>query len=212
VRREARLRGLPAPDSLELRFPEGYVCLVSDDGTPLANALALTLTAHGWPTILWQPVPSEAQIQRQLANITETHGPVAAFIHLNPSGTNDYFSARDEALLKHTFLMAKHLKPSLTAAAHHSFAAFVTVTRLDGMLGLTGQDSPVAGGLFGLTKTLALEWRSAGPRGIFCRAVDIAPEMSTDQAICVILGELHDPNRRLVEVGWSERGRVTLDA
>ncbi len=210
TRREVRLRGLPAPDSLELALPQGRICLVAGDSIPLTSALTEALTARSWRVALWQSVPNEVQMQQQLADITETHGPVAAFIHLNPPNTDGYFSARDEALLKQTFLMAKHLKVPLTEAAQQGYAAFMTVARLDGALALTGGGSSIAGGLFGLTKTLALEWHTAQPRGVFCRAVDIAPDFEINQTVQAILAELHDPNRRLVEVGWSKRGRVTL--
>ena len=151
-------------------------------------------------------------MQQQLADIAAQHGPVAAYIHINPPGTGDYFSARDQALLKHTFLMAKHLQAPLTQAARQGYAAFITVTRLDGMLGLADGGSPVAGGLFGLTKTLALEWGAGGPQSVFCRAVDLAPDLDTPHAIQHILAELHDPNRHPVEVGWNAQGRVTLVA
>ena len=203
------MHALPAPDFLELTFPPDHCCLIS--GTePLSQALAEALTAHGWNVALWQPTSNEAEIQQQLATLTAAHGPVAAFIHLHPPSPGTYFSAADETSLKQSFLLAKHLQAALTAAARQGYAAFVTVTRLDGALGLTGHGSPVAGGLFGLTKTLALEWRTAGPHGVFCRAVDIAPAFNPQLTIQTIIAELHDPHRRLVEVGWSNRGRVTL--
>lgn len=203
------MRALPAPDSLELTLPDGHCCLVSGNG-PLSIALIDALTSCGWRVAQWQPVSDEAQMQEQLATVTGTFGPVAAFIHLNPPGIDTYFSTDDEALLKQTFLMAKHLKPSLTEAAQCGYSAFVTVARLDGALGATGNGSSVAGGLFGLTKTLALEWAAAGSQGVFCRAIDISPDFDEAKAVQAILSELYDPNRRLVEVGWGEGGRVTL--
>lgn len=201
---------LPAPDALDWALPEGHVCLLCDDGTSLAATLAHALTAHGWRVALWAPTDSAEQIPALLAAVTAAHGPIAAYIHLNPPDAGECFSARDEALLKHAFLMAKHLKAPLFEAAGRGDAAFMTITRMDGVLGLTGSGSAVAGGLFGLTKTLALEWREAGAHGVFCRAVDLAPTLDVDRAVALLLAELHDPNRQLVEVGWSESGRVTL--
>ncbi len=168
----------------------------------MGTALAEGLTARGWPVVCRPPLTDPAQ----LASIGETPGMVAVFIHLNPPGTEALFTADDEARLKHVFLLAGRLKAMLTAAAQHSWAAFMTVTHLDGMLGLTG-GSPLAGGFFGLTKTLALEWPA-----VHCRAVDLSPTLPIDRAVNCILAELHDPNRRLVEVGWSASGRVTLVA
>lgn len=196
------MRGLPAPDFLEVAPPEGHICLIGDDGTPLVAAVAETLTARGWRVVAWSPASDPAQI----ASILETHGPVAVFIHLNPPGDGALFSAADEARLKQVFLLAGRLKMTLTESAQRGWAAWLTVTRLDGALGLTGGGSPVAGGFFGLTKTLALEWPD-----VHCRAVDLAPELSVERAVACILAELHDPNRRLVEVGWSAAGRVTIE-
>ncbi|MBN2002558.1 MAG: hypothetical protein JXA21_04310 [Anaerolineae bacterium] len=201
---------LPAPDALDRALPEGHVCLLCGDDTPLTLVLTQALTSRGWRVVLWSPPESPEQIPLALASVAENHGPIAAYIHINPPDTGDCFSARDEALLKHTFLMAKYLKVSLFEAAQHGAAVFVAVTRMDGALGLTGNGSVVAGGLFGLVKTLALEWRAAGTQGVFCRAVDIAPTLDVDRAVATLLAELDDPNRRIVEVGWSETGRVTL--
>ncbi len=196
------MRGLPAPDFLEVAPPEGHICLIGDDGTPLVAAVAEALTARGWRVVAWSPASDPAQI----ASILETHGPVAVFIHLNPPGDGALFSAADEARLKQIFLLAGRLKTTLTESAQRGWAAWLTVTRLDGALGLTGGGGPVAGGYFGLTKTLALEWPD-----VHCRAVDLAPELSVERAVACILAELHDPNRRLVEVGWSAAGRVTIE-
>ncbi len=198
-----RLRALPAPDFLEVALPEGCVCVISDDGTPLGGALAVALTARGWHVALCPPAVDATR----LPEILEIPGSPAVFIYLTSPGEDALFAAEDEARLKQAFLWAGHLKSPLTEAAQHGWAAWLTVTRLDGALGLHGGGSPVAGGLFGLTKTLALEWPE-----VFCRAVDLAPELPLDRAASLILAELHDPNRRLIEVGWSEAGRVTLEA
>lgn len=203
ARREVRLRGLPAPDCMEVTPPEGHICLIGDDGTPLSPALAEALTAHGWRVVLWSPASDPAE----LPSILATQGPVAAFIHLNPPGDGVLFSADDEARLKRVFLLAGRLQPALTGAAQQNWAAWMTVTRLDGALGLRGGGSPVAGGFFGLTKTLSLEWPN-----VHCRAVDLAPALSVNRAVACLCAELYDPDWRLVEVGWSEAGRVTLEA
>ena len=104
---------------------------------------------------------------------------------------------------------AKHLKRPLNEAAQCGYSFFVTVSRLDGQLGL-GQSSAYAvvnGGAMGLTKTLNLEWPQ-----VFCRAVDVSPALATERAVEAIVAELHDPNRLVVESGWTEHGRFTLSA
>ena len=47
---------------------------------------------------------------------------------------------------------------------------------------------------------------------MFCRAVDISPEVAEDQAVRHIIAELFDPNRLVTEVGYSSKGRATLVA
>ena len=86
---------------------------------------------------------------------------------------------------------------------------FWTVARLDGALGLSRDldFNPIAGGLFGLTKTLNLEWPQ-----VFCRAIDLHPGIAPDQVAQYVLAELHDPNRLIAEVGYGTQGRVTLVA
>jgi hypothetical protein len=84
----------------------------------------------------------------------------------------------------------------------------MTVARLDGALGLSTNSafSAIGGGLFGLTKTLNQEWQE-----VYCRALDLAPELSPEKVAQYILTELHDPNRLLVEVGYNAHGeRSTL--
>ncbi|MGC9521522.1 MAG: SDR family NAD(P)-dependent oxidoreductase [Anaerolineae bacterium] len=157
---------------------------------------------------------SEVPIRRMVERITQTHGSVAMLVYLSPwapANTDDLdpFDPRELALLRLPFLLAKHLQPSLTAAATAGYAAFVTVTHLDGMLGLGGalRTPPVRGGIAGLTKTLRLEWPE-----VYCRAVDLDPNMGPERAADLIVGEIEDPNRLIAEVGWSERGRVTPEA
>ena len=82
----------------------------------------------------------------------------------------------------------------------------MTVIRLDGELGFgqTGEFGAVAGGLPGMVKTLSREWDN-----VFCRAVDLSPELNAEDAARHIIAELHDPDIQLVEVGYSSRGRFT---
>lgn len=156
-----------------------------------------------------------------------THGPVGAVIYLHPStsigeGEPDQalnmgtLGPEDALSLRAPFLLAKHLQPTLSDAAGRGTdgntgagrACFLTVTRMDGALGMTGAiaGSPAAGGVSGVTKTLRLEWPE-----VFCRAVDLDPEMAAPDAADAILDEIDDPNRLIAEVGVGKQGRVTLD-
>jgi hypothetical protein len=153
---------------------------------------------------------SEEHLKLKLAEIVQQFGPPAVFIHLHPhtikysSGSIQRngvirFDDSEKAIVKHVFLIAKHLKEPLNLAAQKGQAAFLTVARLDGQFGL-GQDhifSPISGGLFGLVKTLNLEWRE-----VYCRGIDLSPALSPAQSVRRILDELHDPNHLIIEVGY----------
>jgi hypothetical protein len=65
--------------------------------------------------------------------------------------------------------------------------------------------SPISGGLFGLVKTLNLEWES-----VFCRAIDLSPALGAARSVECILTELNDPNRLISEVGYTLTERSTL--
>ncbi|MBV6625858.1 MAG: acyltransferase domain-containing protein [Rivularia sp. (in: Bacteria)] len=214
---------LPPPDKLEFDLPSGHICLLTDDGSQLTSELAQNLQHQGWKVIvlsfpqlttkslLPQDIKrvllengSDEQIKAQLTNIRANHGEIAVFVHLNPVETGN------TAIIKQVFFLAKHLKTSLNQAAKLGRSCFVTVTKLDGELGCSGknkfiENSSITGGLFGLTKSLRWEWQS-----VFCRAIDINPELDNTIATQHILAELHDPNRLIVEVGYNQQGRMTL--
>ncbi|NJR58003.1 MAG: SDR family NAD(P)-dependent oxidoreductase [Cyanobacteria bacterium CRU_2_1] len=148
---------------------------------------------------------SEEQLQQQLEAIGSHYDSIGAFIHLHPAHHLGF--EFETSLLKFVFLMAKHLKRSLNQVTNQERNLFCTVTRLDGELGLgqKGDFSAVAGGLFGLTKTLNLEWER-----VFCRAIDLNPDLDAASATQAIIAELHDPDRSIVEVGYSLQGRTTV--
>ncbi|BDA71523.1 hypothetical protein CAL7716_056890 [Calothrix sp. PCC 7716] len=47
---------------------------------------------------------------------------------------------------------------------------------------------------------------------VFCRAIDLSPQLDADTSARCIIAELHDPNRYLTEVAYGSHGRVTLIA
>ena len=125
------------PDKQDDALAPDGVWLVSDDGEGTGIALAQALTARGvrvallrFPTpVLPERLPlpegaravvledlSEAHLETQLATV----GPVAGFVHVEPgSSENHFFPASTKARLKHIFLIAKHLKSALDAAAQN---------------------------------------------------------------------------------------------
>ncbi len=224
------LKSLPEPDFSSFVLPEKHICIITDKGTPATGILAQSLVERNWKVVVLSfptsLVPtqsalpegvqrvtltdmSEEQLQQKLAEISSKYGPVGAVIHLNPAGltNDDIFSAEQKEIIKQVFLLAKHLKEPLTQVAKSGNSVFMVVTNLDGEFGLGEKIDfdPISGGLFGLVKTLNLEWED-----VFCRAIDITPEMDDEQAAERIIAELYDPNRLITEVGYSARGRSTL--
>ncbi|NMB90753.1 MAG: hypothetical protein GYA17_20530, partial [Chloroflexi bacterium] len=148
----------------------------------------------------------EADVHYALDQVHAQFGNVAAFIHLQPA---DADSSKNEAWIRQVFLLAKALKPDLARASFSGRAAFITVTRQDGRLGLGSEtsSSPISGGLAGLVKSLNLEWEN-----IHCRAVDLQPDTPASASAGLILAEFDDPNRLVTEVAYNPEGRFTLVA
>ncbi|MCJ7549226.1 MAG: hypothetical protein MUQ30_06060 [Anaerolineae bacterium] len=187
-----------------LRFPD-TVCGYGDGA--LLSGLPVVTPDSG----------DESAVSAALSALRDAHGPAGALIYLHgqPTGESEVGNAPHTSVadaVRRPFILAKHLWSDLTAAAGAGWAGFFTVTRMDGALGTTGQlpggaRGLAAGGLAGLTKTLRLEWPT-----VACRAVDLAPELEPDQAAELLFGEICDPNRLVAEVGWGDRGRMTLEA
>ncbi|WP_138505647.1 type I polyketide synthase [Nostoc sp. PA-18-2419] len=228
-----RLKYLPQPDVLDFTLPDEHIALLTDDGSQTTAKLAQTLYKRGWKIVVLtfpqnviaqqSSLPeeitrvvladmSEEHLQEQLAAIAINYGKVAAFIHLNPSSHDDSsndvrYLESEKAILRHVFLIAKYLKEPLNQAATQGRSCFVTVARLDGEFGLGRNTNfgAIGAGLFGLTKTLNQEWEN-----VFCRAIDLSPDLDPHTSAQHILGELHDPNLLVVEAGYTLQGRATL--
>ncbi len=234
ARHPAKLQFLPEPDFLEFALPEGNIILITDDGSLTTSELAESLTKKGLKVVVLSfpqsIIPgrsvlsnnikniilediSEKHLQQQLEAIVANCGSIGAFIHIHPifnAAPNQInYSPEEKAIAKLVFFIAKHLKKSLTAAAESGYGCFCTVTRLDGAFGLEQKVNfgPIAGGLFGLTKTLTWEWGQ-----VFCRAIDIHPQINPQNCVNHIQAELHDPNRLITEVGYGTQGRMTITA
>jgi acyl carrier protein len=223
------LKFLPSPDHLDMVFPKDHTCILMDGGTDLTPALATALSGQGFKVVVLglthalvgsqKPLPlnihhvqmedlTETGIQNTLATLQQEFGPAGMYIHLDPPGNAEQvFSEKEETISRTAFLVAKYLMKNLTETAQCNYAAFVTVTHMDGEFGLTtsGYFEPVSGSLFGLVKTLNLEWDK-----VFCRAIDLSPDVNIATAVEHIMAELYDPNRLISEVGYSSKGRFTL--
>jgi len=153
----------------------------------------------------------EASLVSALEKITQRLGDVGAFIHVQQveHDQNELFSESSKQSLLNTFLAAKHLKKMLASAGESGRAAFFTVSRIDGGFGYkSGITSAelVQGGLAGLTKSINQEWEH-----VYCRALDIAPELEPKMVADAIVAELYDSNPSHVEVAISKDGRAMLE-
>ncbi|WGV27389.1 type I polyketide synthase [Halotia branconii] len=234
-RRPAKLKFLPPPDSLDFTLPEGHIGLITDDGSLTTSKVAQSLIDRGWKVVVLSfpqslvpqqsPLPagvervvladmSEELLQHKLGAIATNIGTIGAFIHIHPVFATSHtkgisYLEPEKAIVKHVFFMAKHLKKSLNEAVRYQRSCFLSVTRLDGAFGLEHNSNfgAIAGGLFGLVKTLRWEW----PK-VFSRAIDLSPTLDTQQSAQHIIAELHDPNLYISEVAYGSQGRVTLTA
>ncbi|MEM8907041.1 MAG: hypothetical protein AAGD05_04270 [Bacteroidota bacterium] len=220
---------LPRPDFLEFTLPDTHIVLITSEGTSLSTEVFDQVARQGFrPVLLNLPgqnpiknraavhlkVVSDEAIAQAVAEVEKQFGKVGSFIHLHPhfEFQNGQFAQHfqtEKNLLKTVFLLAKHLKTSLTELGQKQRANFLTVTRLDGQLGLgkRGNTSILGGGLNGLVKCLNLEWPS-----VFCRAVDLQPEWTAQQLTQHILAEFHGADLAIQEVGVSAVGRQTIRA
>lgn len=237
-----RTRRLPAPDTLEYSFPDGYVCLVVDGGTDLTAALVSGLAGLGWrvvilrfpavsaisrttPSIEGVPVVSvaagdEPSVATALESVTRGYGSVGAVVYLHPpskceDGPLAIVGANDRPGLRSLFVLAKLLRREFSKAAGGVRTSFITVTLMDGVLGTSGLlgDAPAAGDAPYAGGTIGLtKTLRMEWPETFCRAIDLDPAMGAEQAAVAILAELLDPDRRVVEVGYGPLGRITLEA
>jgi hypothetical protein len=221
------LRPLPAPDSVEYAWDPASVCAILSDGDPLADALARQLFERGWRVIILgspatgrgDALPSmpidikRAAWDETVTSLTERFGRLGAVIDIHgtarPAEEDLLSNQAEEARLKAGFLFARHVAAALTDPALPCAWYFV-VTQVDGQLGLAaGQPmgGVVTAGALALAKTLRYEWPS-----VFCRAVDVQPDLDPDTAARLLIGELHDPDAALAEVGIGAGGRCTIAA
>lgn len=228
-RNEIGLKYLAKPDYLEFSLPNTHVALITNDGSELTQQVIQALEQKGNKVVVLNlhqvnnPIQhnsvqlssnTDDAIKTAIETVQSQYGAIGTFIHLHPhfefqNGNFTQHFAVERDLVKAVFLIAKHIQPSLNELGKTNRANFLSITRLDGQSGLgkRGNTSIVGGGLNGLVKCLNLEWSQ-----VFCRAVDIQPELSTVTIAAQIISELHDPNRSIIETTISENGRAMLSA
>lgn len=220
------LKFLPKPDFLEFTLPATHHVLITNDGSALTTEVLNVLKAKGNKVVVLnlpgQTAPasehlvqlaahSDEAVKTAIESIESSYGKTGSFIHLHPhfefqKGNFAQHFQSERAIVKTLFLLAKYLQKDLNELGEQQRANFLSVTRMDGKLGQgkRGNTSIVGGGITGLVKCLNLEWPA-----VFCRAVDIQPEIPSNQIANQIVEELHDADVTIIEVGRSEEGRKT---
>lgn len=225
TRSELSLSYLPQADFIEFNWPANYITVVVNDGGGLCEQVVAELAAKGHQSVVINLVGTTGNFPQQINLASDTdeaikagldqaaqYGQIASFIYLHPhfEFTHGRFAQHFQtelALLKQAFLLAKHLAAPLNEVGTKYRANFITVSQLDGKLGWDkrGNVSVVGGGLPGLVKSLNLEWSP-----VFCKAVDIQPELDAVTKAQQIVREMHDAHVSIQEVGFSSEGRQQI--
>lgn len=212
-RAHVALRELPEPDLRVDAYRPDPAALVVDDGGAVAAATIAALEQAGWRTrVLALPGAEHHHsghtsvlddwTETALADALSALLPDDGILDLAVVALTETGSTADAIRrLSHTLLIAKRLQPALTAGATETTrTALVTVTALDGALGYAGSGGragqALTGGVGGLIRTVAIE-----TDGVFCRALDYAPELAAEQVAERLLREIGDAATDVPEVG-----------
>lgn len=177
---------LPEPDQVPDAYREEPVALLAGTGD-LLEPFAEALRSRGWTVHTGEPVPEDLDRLDLVVDCVAATGHEAQL-----------------AALRDALLRAGRMQPLLERASREGRAGYLTVTRLDGELGMSGEgteEQALLGGVSGLVKTLAVE-----APGLYCRALDFAPGL--DPAACAerFLAEAYDVETSLAQVGLTASG------
>jgi NAD(P)-dependent dehydrogenase (short-subunit alcohol dehydrogenase family)/acyl carrier protein len=219
----------PRRQSKPQYFP-GRICLITDDETGIAAAVADELNRAGEHALLLRHSPDAAiddgevfgadltdpaEIESLVAAIRQQHGrPIGAIIHLLPlrSGQSaaqaNFAEWRDLLRLdvRSLYALARAAESDLKQTGRAGGALFVAVTARGGDFGLRPNASipPTHFSVADFTKTLALEFS-----GVLCKVVDLD---ATDPIVILqkkLLEELTSPDDTL-QVGLPGDRRLTV--
>ncbi|MCR4783026.1 MAG: SDR family NAD(P)-dependent oxidoreductase [bacterium] len=214
LRRKLSYVESPTPNSPAELDAQG-VYAITDDGF-LAPALSAALEEIGLSTCI-----INAQ-EDNLAAFAEEYSKLAGLIVLMPRfdmGNEDEFFAQRvnaEEALKECFRIVRNqcqlwkARSSSLISGYNSKQArangtipslFLTITRMDGRFGTTGQDcNPLEAGLHGLSRVIAQEYPH-----MTCRSFDLSPELTASQATQRIIEEMLTNGSNEVGLGPDSR-------
>ncbi|MFP4446042.1 MAG: SDR family NAD(P)-dependent oxidoreductase [Desulfosudaceae bacterium] len=162
------------------------------------------------------------QLAGTVDDIRETHGPVAALLHLVPLAAGGTFPFADlsdwkretAVMIKSLFCLTKLLAADLAAAASDGAAGIVAATAMGGTFASITEEnekdrepdfSPLGGGICGFLKALAEEMS-----GLNIRVVDNDPGDAPAAIAEQVVSELLTPSAD-IEVGYQDGCRLVLD-
>ncbi|WP_410872115.1 SDR family NAD(P)-dependent oxidoreductase [Nocardia sp. A7] len=197
---------LPDIDRVADPYSPDRTALIVDHGDNTAAALASGLEQHGWTVhtasvaardnagvAAWDGATVQEAIESKLKDVVR----LDLCLTVLPADSQWLVGGHRLADTIHTATLV-HDRLVATAAAG-TRAAFVTLTRIDGVLGHRGDRAAAAavvGGVSGLVKTLAQE-----APGLFCRALDLSPRLTDEVLVESVLAELDDAAIDAREVG-----------
>ena len=211
------------------QYYPGRVCLITDDETGLASALADDLKRHGERPLLLRHSPDAtitagdvyttdltdaAHVDALIATIRRQIGPIGAIVHLlplraaQPALQSNFAEWRDLVRLdvRSLYALARAAENDLKQTGRAGGALFAAITARGGAFGLqpNGPFSPTHFAVADFTKTLALEFT-----GVLCKVVDLDPTDPNPILRQKLIDELSSPDDTL-QVGLPGDRRLTV--
>ncbi len=224
---------LSLPDQKDIKLPEKFIWLITDDGKGVAMELAKSFVKKGEQVVLLAlseefaskkasaksvkhivlKEMTEKCLNETRGMIEKKFGKVGGFIHIHPKQKkikkiDEFFNNKTKHLVKTIFFMAKVFSASLKEAGMEGNAYFYIMPGLKGEFGISplSPESCLVSGLSGLVKSLAAEWIN-----VQCRYIDIFSGFDKKESISFITRELKDPDRSAGEIAVNkERKRFTI--
>jgi acyl transferase domain-containing protein/NAD(P)-dependent dehydrogenase (short-subunit alcohol dehydrogenase family)/acyl carrier protein len=218
----------PRTQSKPQYYP-GRVCLITDDETGIASALADELKRNGERALLLRHSPDAtitagdvyttdladpAHVETLTAAIRKHFGPIGAVIHLlplragQPALQSNFAEWRDLVRLdvRSLYALARASESDLKQTGRAGGALFAAITARGGAFGLVpnGPFSPTHMAVADFTKTLALEFT-----GVLCKVVDLDPTDPNPILRQKLIDELTSPDDTL-QVGLPGDRRLTV--
>ena len=172
------------------RFVPELVAVGSRDILPLDKALSIAVTRDSGLDLA---LVRELQVKGLKAQVVDLDDPASLPQDLGalivvaparPAAPGCPWTAESEAWLKKAFLMVQAAGRSFESRGARGLVA--GATRMDGALGFDGRDQdPSFGGLAGLLKSAAREWKQ-----VRCRAIDSDPALSVEESSKLLVKEL----------------------